>query len=160
MGDGTVEFVEYKQFYPEPDQKLAGAAYAAGDPTLPRGVVPYLTIDGAARAVEFYRKAFAAKEIARMHAEDGKRIMHCHLEINGGALMLADHFPEFMPPLQRSQSYFMQLVVADGDAWWDRAVKAGCEPRMPFAIAPWGDKYGQMIDPFGVHWAVNSPATK
>ncbi len=75
--------------------------------------------------------------------------------------MLSDNFSEFgLPPVQRSASYTMQLVVADGDAWWDRAVKAGCTPGMPFGLAPWGDKYGQMADPFGVTWAINSPAKK
>jgi PhnB protein len=87
--------------------------------------------------------------------------MHCHLEINGGGLMLSDNFPEFgLPPVQRSHSDVMQLVVADGDAWWDRAIKAGCRQKMPFAVAPWGDKYGQLTDPFGVTWAINSPPKK
>ncbi len=159
MGDGTVEFCEYKQFYPAPEQAIAAATHVAGDPMMPCGVVPYLSIDGAAKAVDFYVKAFAAKEVARMHAEDGKRIMHCHLEINGGALMLADYFAEFGgSAVQRSESYMMQLVVADGDTWWNRAIKAGCMEKMPFAVAPWGDKYGQMADPFGVTWAINSPA--
>lgn len=161
MGDGTVEFCEYKQFYPAASAVFAGETHVGGDPTMPRGVVPYLSFDGAARAVEFYQKAFGAKEIARMYGEDGKRIMHCQLEINGGALMVADNFPEFgLPPVQRTQSDFMQLIVADGDAWWDRAIKAGCTARMPFGLAPWGDKYGQMTDPFGVFWAINSPANK
>jgi uncharacterized glyoxalase superfamily protein PhnB len=63
-----------------------------------------------------------------------------------------------MPPIQRSSSYTMQLVVADGDLWWSRAIAAGCKERLPFAVAPWGDKYGQFVDPFGVSWAINSPA--
>jgi PhnB protein len=111
--------------------------------------------------IEFYKKAFGAKEIARMFGQDGKRIMHCQLEINGGALMLADWFEEFgMAPVQRSESDMMQLVVEDGDMWWSRAVAAGCKSKMPFDVAPWGDKYGQMVDPYGVHWAINSPAKK
>lgn len=96
-----------------------------------------------------------------MPAEDGKRIMHCQLEINGGSFMLADNFIEYgMGAVQRTASYVMQLVLADGDAWWDRAIKAGCTERMPFAVAPWGDKYGQMVDPYGVTWAFNTPAKK
>jgi uncharacterized glyoxalase superfamily protein PhnB len=63
-----------------------------------------------------------------------------------------------MGAVQRTASYVMQLVVADGDAWWNRAIAAGCKERMPFGFAPWGDKYGQMADPFGVTWAINSPA--
>lgn len=62
--------------------------------------------------------------------------------------------------MQRTQSYVMQLILADGDSWRGRAIKAGCTERMPFAVAPWGDMYGQMVDPFGVTWAFNMPATK
>ena len=157
MGEGTVEFVNYNQFFPAADAKFSAPAAQA----LPSGVVPYLTFDGAGDVVEFYKTAFGAKEIARMHGEDGKRIMHCHLEINGGAVMLSDNFPEYgLPPVQRSPSYTMQLVVPDGDTWWERAINAGCKAQMPFALAPWGDRYGMMIDPFGVRWAINSPATK
>jgi uncharacterized glyoxalase superfamily protein PhnB len=156
MGEGSVEFCEYKQFYPAPEQKFPSGVQEA-----PRGVVPYLSFEGADAAIDFYKKAFGAKEIARMFGQDGKKIMHCQLEINGGALMLADNFPEFgLPPVQRTSSDMMQLVVEDGDFWWNRAVAAGCTPRMPFAVAPWGDKYGQMSDPFGVFWAINSPAKK
>jgi PhnB protein len=150
MGDGMMELIEIKEFYP-----------GDADPQMPKGVVPYLGFNGAAEAIDFYKKAFGAKEIARMHGQDGKRIMHCQLEINGGALMLADWFEEYgMAPVQRSESDMMQLIVADGDAWWERAIKAGCKAKMPFEVAPWGDKYGQMIDPFGVTWAINSPAKK
>lgn len=157
MGEGTVEFCEYKQFFPAAEQTIARPASTE----MPSGVVPYLSFDGASAVVDFYAKAFGAKEIARMYGQDGKRIMHCQLEINGGALMLSDNFPEFgLPPVQRSVSYTMQLVVPDGDTWWGRAIKAGCKAKMPFAIAPWGDKYGQMTDPFGVTWAINTPAKK
>ncbi|MDP3739578.1 MAG: glyoxalase/bleomycin resistance/extradiol dioxygenase family protein [Hyphomonadaceae bacterium] len=150
MGDGTMEMIQVSEMYPVPK-----------NPAMPAGVVPYLSFDGASEAAAFYGRAFGAREISRMPGEDGKRLMHCHLEINGGGFMLSDNFPEYgLAPVQRSASYTMQLVVADGDAWWDRAVKAGCKEKMPFAVAPWGDKYGQLIDPFGVTWAINSPPKK
>jgi PhnB protein len=159
MGDGTVEFVEYKQFYPEPEQKLSGET--APPRRLTAGVVPYLNIDGASEASAFYQKAFGAKEIARMHGQDGKRLMHCHLEINGGSLMIADNFPEMgFPPVQRTQSDVMHLIVDDGDAWWSRAIGAGCKQDMPFERAFWGDRYGVFTDPFGVRWALVEPAKK
>lgn len=155
MGEGTVEFVEYKQFFPGAGQSPARAASAG----MPPGVVPYLSFDRAADAVEFYIKAFGAREIARMYGADGKRLMHCQLEINGGGFMLSDNFPEYgLPPVQRSTSYMMQLVLPDGEAWWDRAIRAGCREKTPFALAPWGDTYGQLTDPFGVTWAINTPA--
>ena len=158
MGEGTAEFCEYKQFYPQADQTIAPPSCTQ---QLPGGVITYLSFDGASDVVEFYKKAFGAKEITRMFGQDGKKIMHCQLEINGGALMLADNFPEFgMGAVQRTTSYVMQLVVEDGDMWWNRAIAAGCKERMPFGLAPWGDKYGQMADPFGVTWAVASPVKK
>ena len=119
----------------------------------------HLVVRNMKRSLRFYQTAFGAREIARMAGQDGKRLMHCHLEINGGALMLSDNFPELgLPPVQRSDSYTMQLVVANGDAWWNRAIRAGCKQKLPFEVAPWGDKYGQLVDPFGVTWAINMPA--
>lgn len=157
MGDGTVEFCEYKQFYPGRDQKVSGEA--APPRSLTAGVVPYLNIDGASEAAAFYGRAFGAKEIARMPGQDGKRLMHCHLEINGGSLMLADNFPEMgFPPVQRTLSDVMHLIVEDGDAWWSRAIGAGCKQEMPFERAFWGDRYGVLSDPFGVRWALVEPA--
>ncbi len=157
MGEGTVEFVEYRQFFPGAEQTIAPPA----SQPMPSGVVPYLSFDGAGAAADFYVKAFGAREIARMYGADGKRLMHCQLEINGGGFMLSDNFPEYgLPPVQRSTSYTMQLILPDGEAWWDRAIKAGCTEKMPFALAPWGDRYGQLSDPFGVTWAINTPTNK
>ena len=156
MGDATVELIQVGEMYPPAKR----APQPAGAPAT-QGVIPYLTIDGANEAAAFYRKAFGATEIRRMMAEDGKRLMHCHLEINGGALMLADVFPEMGgAKAQRSESYTMQLVVSDGDRWWSRAIQSGCTEKMPFREAPWGDKYGQLHDPFGVTWAINSPVQR
>lgn len=155
MGDGVVELIQVTEMHPPPGT----AARPASSERLPAGVIPYLSIDGASEASAFYQKAFGAREVARMAGPDGKKLMHCQLEINGGALMLSDNFPEMgLPPVQRSPSYTMQLVVAEGDSWWNRAVEAGCQQKLPFAVAPWGDKYGQLTDPFGVTWAINSPA--
>ena len=160
MGDAVVELIQVSEMHPAP-QAQPRAPQAAGSPALPLGVVPYLTIDGASEASAFYQKAFAARELARMPGKDGKRLMHCHLEINGGAFMLGDNFPEMgLPPVQRSSSDIMQLVVADGDTWWKRAIDAGCKEKLPFNVAPWGDKYGQLTDPFGVTWALSSPVAK
>jgi len=124
------------------------------------GVIPYVNVEGAGEAAEFYKTAFGAREVHRMPADDGKRLMHCHLEINGGSLMLADAFAEYGYPLQKSHSFTMQLVVADVDAWWKRAVDAGCTIRHPLEVAFWGDRFGALIDPFGVNWAMSQPANK
>lgn len=160
MGEGVVELIQVSEMHPPPQQSV-GSSPSAASPAMPAGVVPYVNVDGASEASAFYQKAFGAREVARMAGQDGKRLMHCHLEINGGAFMLADVFPEMgLPPVQRSSSYTMQLVVADGDTWWKRAVDAGCKEKLPFALAPWGDKYGQLVDPFGITWAINSPAAR
>lgn len=156
MSDAMVELIQVGEMHPPPTP----APRQPGAPAT-QGVIPYLTIDGASDAAAFYRKAFGAIEVARIPAEDGKRLMHCHLEINGGALMLSDSFPEMGGGnVQRSQSYVMQLVVSEGERWWNRAVQSGCAEKVPFKVAPWGDKYGQLTDPFGVTWAINSPAQR
>ncbi len=134
------------------------SAPLAADGTPMSGVIPYINVEGASEASAFYQKAFGAKEMRRMPAEDGKRLMHCHLIIHGGSLMLADAFPEYGYPLQPSHSFTMQLVVSDVQTWWDRAVAAGCTIRQPLEVAFWGDLYGALVDPFGVLWAMNQPA--
>jgi len=88
MGDAVVEMIAVTEMHPAPN------APRPATPSQPLGVVPYLAIDGAAEASAFCQRAFGAKEVARMPAQDGKRLMHCHLDINGGALMIADAFPE------------------------------------------------------------------
>jgi PhnB protein len=95
-----------------------------------------------------------------MQAQDGKRLMHLHLMINGGSLMLSDVFPEHGFEHEPSGSFSMTLVLQDGKSWWDRAVAAGLDVVMPFQKQMWGDTYGQLKDKFGVLWAINQPAQK
>lgn len=123
------------------------------------GVAPYLSVggDGAAAASAFYQKAFAAKEEARIPAQDGQRLMHCHLTINGGPLLLSDCFPEYGYPAKTPQGFMIHLQVDDADAWWDRAVAAGCEVLTPIDLQFWGDRYGQLKDPFGYSWSIGGP---
>lgn len=118
------------------------------------GVIPYLRPANAAESIDFYKKAFAATEVDRRPTDDG-RVMHCHLQINGGALMMSDAFPEHGYPFEGYKGVMLTLVVADGQAWWDRAVAAGCSVVLPFDVQFWGDRYGQLTDPFGVSWAIN-----
>lgn len=127
-------------------------------PEVMKGVIPYLNVVGAADAVEFYKKAFGAEELARMPAEDGKRLMHAQLAINDGSLMISDCFPEHGWEHQPSHSFTMQLVVDDIDSWWKRAVDAGAEVMNPVAVMFWGDRWGSVKDAWGVHWAFNEPA--
>ncbi len=118
------------------------------------GVVPYINLDGAAAAAQFYSKAFDAEILVQLPAEDGKRLMHCCLKINGGHVMISDCFPEHGVTYQRSNSYTMHLQVDDIDAWFKRAVEAGAEVVMPVELMFWGDRYGQVRDPFGISWSM------
>ncbi|WP_149588854.1 VOC family protein [Tabrizicola flagellatus] len=126
-----------------------------------QGVIPYLALPGqAGAAADFYMKAFGAKDIGRMPFEGRPgQFMHIQVEINGGALMLTDN--DMMSgaiggadPIPRGH---LQLVVPDGQAWWDRAIAAGCAVLAPFEPQFWGDRWGLLADPFGLKWAVLTP---
>lgn len=125
------------------------------------GVTAHLTVrDGAGgAAVDFYRKAFAAEELQRLPADDGKRILHSSLKINGGHVMLADDFPEYCGGASQGApaGVTMHLQVDDADRWFERAVEAGAIARMPPSDMFWGDRYGQVQDPFGHTWSIGSP---
>ena len=127
------------------------------------GVTPHLNIgDGrAAEAIDFYVRAFGAEEAMRMPGEDGKRLMHAHLKINGGSLMMHDDFPEFTGgPVGAPNAVTLHLQVDDADRWFDRAVAAGATVSMPMADQFWGDRYGVVKDPFGHSWSIGSPIGK
>ncbi len=123
------------------------------------GLVAYLQVDGAMKAAEFYDKAFDAKQVFAIPPDEQGRTMHVHLYINGSSLMLCDAYPDHGHPHQQPQGYTMQLLLKpeEIDAWWDRAVKAGLEVVAPLEIMFWGDRWGQLRDPFGIHWAMNAP---
>jgi PhnB protein len=123
------------------------------------GVIPYLNLSDANAASAFYAKAFGAVEIDRRPAEDGKRLMHCAVNINGGYVFFCDPFPEWGHPVEPPQAYVLHLQVDDIDAWFKRATDAGCEVALAVHDAFWGDRYGQVKDPFGVKWSFGqSPA--
>jgi uncharacterized glyoxalase superfamily protein PhnB len=125
---------------------------------LTRGVIPYIQVAGAAAAVEFYKRAFGAKEVSRTAADDGKRLMNCQLEINGGLIMVMDEMPDHGFPFQPTHSITLQLMVPDGQGWFDRAVDAGCTVTTPFQKMFWGDLWGAVTDPFSIHWGIDEPA--
>jgi uncharacterized glyoxalase superfamily protein PhnB len=133
-------------------------ATAPALPPVKGGLVPYLMVDGAIKAAEFYKQAFAAEEATIVPADEQGRTMHVHLYINGSSLMLSDPYPDHGHPLEKPQGYSLQLVVDNIDAWWERAVAAGAEVVMPIELMFWGDRYGQLRDPFGVLWAMTGPA--
>lgn len=123
------------------------------------GVVPYLVLDGATKASEFYQRAFGATVVAQHPVDEKGRTMHIHLHINGTSVMLSDPYPDYGHPLEKPQAFNLTLMVKDIDAWWERAVAAGATVVMPIEKMFWGDRYGQLRDPFGVLWSMNQPAS-
>ena len=117
-------------------------------------LTPGLAIRGAAAAIAFYVKAFGAKERSRMPGPDGK-LMHAELKIGDRILMLGDESPEMGSPSPQTlggSAVALMHYVKDVDAVFARAVAAGAKPLMPPAGMFWGDRCGQVVDPFGHRW--------
>jgi PhnB protein len=120
------------------------------------GVIPHLTVKDAARAIDFYKRAFGATEVARHGMPDGT-IMHASLRIGEGTVFLNDEFKEMgslSPQSLGGSPVFLMLYVPDVDATVQRAVDAGAEVKMPVADQFWGDRYGLIADPFGHLWEI------
>ena len=124
------------------------------------GLTPYLTVDGALNAAEFYGKAFGAEQIFFYPPDEKGRTMHVHVHVNGSSLMLSDGYPEHGHPVEKAQGYTLQLHLTSDeiDQWWQRAIDAGCEVVMPLDTMFWGDRWGLLRDPIGVEWGMNAPA--
>ena len=119
-------------------------------------VTPHLVCAGAADAIEFYKKAFGAREEARLPGPGGK-LMHAMIRIGDSAVMLVDEMPEWGalgPKSLKGSPVTVHLYVENADATVERAVKAGAKVTMPLADQFWGDRYGKLEDPFGHHWSV------
>ena len=121
-------------------------------------VTPYLSVAGAAAAVDFYTQVFGAKERVRMPGP-GATIAHCELEVGDSLIMLADESPEigFLSPTTLGGSpVTISVYVEDVDAVVDRAVQAGATVVRPVEEQFYGDRSGQFDDPFGHRWSVAS----
>ena len=119
-------------------------------------VSPALAIDGAAEAIDFYKRAFGAKERFRMPAPDGK-IAHAELEIGDSVVMLSDPFPHstVKPPTQLGgTSVGVFVYVEEVDAVFQQAVDAGATVTMALEDMFWGDRFGSVTDPYGHHWSL------
>lgn len=132
----------------------------AAMPATRGGLCAYLQVDGALKAAAFYEKAFAAEQAFAVPPDDKGRTMHVHLYVNGSSLMLGDPYPDYGHPHEPAQGYTLQLILGadEIDAWWKRAVEAGCKEETPLQQMFWGDRWGSLRDPFGVLWAMNAPA--
>ncbi|MBQ8104472.1 MULTISPECIES: VOC family protein [unclassified Afipia] len=135
-------------------------------PTLPP-LIPHLVVNGASDAIEFYKKALGATEVTRLPAEDGKRLMHAQLLVNGAVVFLNDHFSEYCeanpessirpPNVLGGTSFVIHLEVPNCDEAVKRAADAGAKVIMAPWDAFWGARYGQVVDPFGHGWSFAHP---
>lgn len=126
-----------------------------------RGVIAYVSIEGAEEAMRFYGRAFGAKLWGEPARDDKGRILNASLLINGGILMVMDAMPEHgAHPARAGQGMHLQLVSHDGAAIFARAAAAGCTVVEPFEPRFWGDRWGLLRDPFGLDWAVNEPSAQ
>ena len=119
-------------------------------------LTPYLAVEDASKAIEFYKEAFGAEETVRMPGSDGK-IAHAELQIGDSKLMLSDPMPQssVRPPSERggtTASIFM--YVDDADATFDQATAAGADVVMQLEDMFWGDRFGTLSDPFGHVWSI------
>ncbi|HEY9678781.1 MAG TPA: VOC family protein [Drouetiella sp.] len=116
---------------------------------------PYLSIKGAAKAIDFYKKAFNATEIMRMG--DNERIHHAEIKIGDSMIMLADEFPEMggaSPTTLGNTPVAIMLYVDNVDTIFNQAVDAGAKVERPLADQFYGDRTGGLVDPFGHKWWV------
>lgn len=124
-------------------------------------VVPHLVVKGGVEAMAFYAEALGARELRRMTTPDG-RLMHGSIAIGDSVVMLCDEFPEHCdskgPLALGGTPVVLHLNVDDIDATFAQAVAAGATPTMPPADMFWGDRYGQLVDPFGHRWSMSTPS--
>jgi PhnB protein len=119
-------------------------------------VTPYITVDNGARAIEFYQKAFGAKEIVRMNGPDGK-VAHAEIRIGDSVVMLADEMPGMgnrSPKSVGGTTGGIFLYVQDVDTAYKQAIAAGGQQETAPADMFWGDRYGRLKDPFGHSWSL------
>jgi len=125
-------------------------------------ITPYMIVSNAAEAVEFYKKAFGATVDGEPHIMPGTdKIMHVRLVINGSLIMLCDDFSSKMggksetPEALGGSPITLAMLLEDVQSFWDTAVAGGATVTMPLADMFWGDRYGQVVDPYGHKWSMS-----
>ena len=126
---------------------------------VPKGfntVTPYLSINGAAAAIDWYKKAFGAKELYREPTPDGK-LMHARIRIGDSIVMMSDIFPGPNAPSLNAGAkspVTLHIYMKNVDKLWQQAIDAGAKIAMPLDNQFWGERYGQLTDPFGHAWSM------
>jgi PhnB protein len=120
-------------------------------------VTPYLVVKGASDAIEFYKRAFGAVEEYRLNSPDGKSIVNAEIKIGDSVVLLSDEFPQGScrsPRTIGGTAVMMHIYTEDVDSAFNQAVAAGATVMMPVMDMFWGDRYGQLADPFGHFWSI------
>ena len=144
-------------------KKVASKVRAKVQP-IPKGyhvITPSIVVRGAAEAIEFYKKAFGAKEINRMAGPDG-RVMHAEIRIGDSIVMLGDEFPAMgskSPLTVGGISSSLMIYTEDVDSAYARAIAAGCTAERQPEDQFWGDRMGTLVDPFGHRWSLATHKT-
>lgn len=120
-------------------------------------VTPYIILKDAVKAIEFYKKAFGAEEVCVMHLPDGKGVMHAEIKIGNSMIMMGEECKErgFVSPATAGvATSSLMLYFENVDKAFEKATAAGAEVKMPLSNMFWGDRYGQVADPFGHMWSL------
>jgi PhnB protein len=120
-------------------------------------VTPYLVIRNAGAAIDFYKRAFGAKEIVRMPGPDGKTIMHAELKIGDSFVMLSEEFPDMgnrSPQALGGSPVSLLIYTKNVDTMFDQAIRAGATSQMPPQDMFWGDRWSKLSDPYGHVWQI------
>jgi PhnB protein len=128
----------------------------AGSSPARHTITPHIVVGDAARAADWYGAVFGAEERGRLEVPGGK-LMQVELRFGDSAVMIADEFPEMgvLSPLSvGGTATVLHFTTDDVDAVWQRAVDGGAEVRQPLQDVFWGERYGQITDPFGHRWAI------
>ena len=119
-------------------------------------VTPHMIIRDCIKALEFYKNAFDAKQLSLAKGPDGK-VMHAAIQIGDSIIMMSDEFPAMKslgPQSLGGSTIVLNIYTDNADKLWERAVKAGATVTMPIGDQFWGDRYGQITDPFGHRWSI------
>ena len=120
-------------------------------------ITPYLVVKDAARAIDFYKRAFGAQEVDRMPGPGGQGVMHAEIKIGDSRVMLSDEFPGAgcaSPQSLGGTTCQLFIYVPDVDSAYQQAISAGATSTMPVSDMFWGDRYGKLSDPFGHQWGL------
>jgi PhnB protein len=138
-----------------PARKKASKSLSSAPPGF-RTVTPYLAVNGGAEALAFYKKALGARELSRETTPDGK-VVHARMKIGDSIVMLSDQFgaPAVSGAAPMDTSVTLHVYSRDVDKLWQQATAAGAKVVMPIDNQFWGERYGQVVDPFGHRWSLS-----